>query len=342
MELNYTLNPAERVAHLNSLDLSTLKPNQLEFLANYILHQDKFTPINSPNSPNSSPNRLQPTNHKPPSRLSSLKSSKTISSDSLHPNDLEHQKKEDTTRYIAPPKPINYSHPNLIPFRESIDQLKLKESNTSGAIQWKLKKWRTELQIDAGIAWNTTLCQINSHPPSIPPTPPTLDQVKMGESFHIKHIVENYTKLRQDGSADTQLLLNYFEEIVDTSPLKSWQFDILRLKCEGAKGILIGKYLWESHNKNFTPQSLSNALRIIYRVVADWATQLELEWADRNNPSQWRVCSKCGVKKHRGPYNFHKGRTECKECRVEGRKKKQNEEKEKEKQKQKLKETADE
>jgi hypothetical protein len=251
--------------------------------------------------------------------MESLKASKHISSDAVHPNEIEHSRTHDTTRYIAPPKPINWAAPHMVAFKEAIDALVALEASLDGPEKWKVKKWLTELRVDAGICWHTYLGEIRVSPSPSKPTPPTLDHVDIGDSFVVKHLIELYWKLRQDGTEDTQLFMAYFEQIVDTAPLKAWQYDIVKLRCEGASGISIAREIRERYARNLSPQSLSNSLRAIYRIVADWGRQAEIEWEDRNDPTKWRKCSVCGQRKHNSAYHWHKGRNECKVCRAEKR-----------------------
>jgi len=310
MQLDYTLTTHQRLTLLKNLEsdniLSTLTPSQLEFLTNYLLHQDRHDLVQR-----GAYTVVKRTSHKPTSRLEHLRTTHE-STDTL----LPHQElAAEPTRYTKPKFKPDYSHPAMADFKLAITQLKQLRDTLTGPDQWKAKKWLVETYLDAGIAYAKINPAITF---SVAPTqqaPQPLDQIDLTDAFHIKHIIEYYSLLRQDGGENARWLVDYFEKIVEQTPLTQWQYDLVVMRCEKRNSAAIATFMAEHHQKYFSPQSLSNSMRAIYRLIADYAANHHDEWQYRNNPDHWKTCRKCGTTKINSTYNFHKGRNECKTCR---------------------------
>lgn len=282
--LDYSLPNSERLAHIQSLDLSHPTPYQLELYANYLLGGAKpVTPKPTHVELNQADQQTTPTNPQ-----------------------LNH-----------PRQTIDWNHPIMEPYKLGIDQLKALEqaetTNTKRAYQ--LRKWRLETQLDAGTLWKSYRNQIQITPAQTPITPINLeDHVDLTNSFHVKHVMAHYSRLKQSENQQTQFFMDWVDYVLERAPLSDWQEHLLRRRVDGVNHVTIGVELANMFGKETTPSGMSQVLRTIYRAVAKTALQLEREWEERNNPLAWRTCKVCGERKL-VEFGFYGQERKCKVCR---------------------------
>jgi len=298
-KLDYTIVGTEnRIAYLNQFNLPQLSPKLLELCADYVLHEDSNPNINKESKFN---NQLQ-------SKFTEL-------TEEVTPKQA---------KYTNPKQEIDYAHPSLAAIKEAketlsdkIDRLQSDEPSIETSKQlYLLRKWKLELSLDAGLIWKfvkPTIVAKNTvlqfHQIDIENEMYGLD---WSNPFHIKQVVRWYAKLRQsDQSVDSMW---YFEFLVDNAPLKSWQRHLLIRKLDGADQITIGCELNTLFNKTIKPSYLSQALRPIYRIIADFAEVHRLQIELAKCPNSWQLCQKCKQKKLKHRYYFYNSSKTCKIC----------------------------
>jgi len=303
--LDYTLNLPQRLQLVQQLELNSLSPHQLDFLASYLLWAVESRRAQLPTS----------TGANAPTELGEWMEASNPTHDT-----------NSTTAWAKPRRKLDplVTEPwdeSKALIKQKMEALKaLDSSNDSfdgpsvGSQLKLLRNWSMELSQDA------TLAHFSAHPPTefsctpSPTPPPTLDELDYSDSFHIKHLIEFYSQLKQSSNLNAQYSAMWLEHLIDTCPsLKPWERDLVVLRIDGKKSPAIATYMHLTYGRNLSPQSQSTAMRTIYRSIAEWNSQLQWE---RANPNSKRICTKCGEEKFHNEYYFHVGRAECKACRT--------------------------
>ena len=285
MELDYTLTyDYERLAHIQSINLSKLNSYELEKVTNYILY-GKQPP--------------KPKAHKP------IKPSTTP---------VQH-------RYTTVRQKIDWEHPALSQLKEA-KEIIISNITPSTPIPEaaRYKRWAREISMEARIHLHSYKPPIQISPDPTPHHPIEIDDyIDYTNSFHIKHILLHYSKLRQSTQSYFNIL--YFDKIVDFAykhkKLADWQIHLIKRRIDGIQLITIGRELAQEFNRVLSPSYMSQTMRTIYRAIASAAAQLELQYMDRNKPHRWRTCPSCNQTLHTSRYFWYTKRKNCIQCERE-------------------------
>lgn len=304
LQLDYTLPTAEqRTALLHAQNLSNLNAYQLELCANYILY------------PTSAKEPILPTS-KPLSTREDKKNQELLPNLSAQ----EIIPKKGSNYYTAPKNNINWSHPALLDtanaitaLQAKIDKLKTASDMANKLEQYKLKRWLTELRMEARLRLPEKV--IDVHPTRVEPEPIDLQEAGLNwaNSFHIKHVVRHYSELRQSGTAKWDVL--YFDYLVEQTPLEPWEKHLFIRYIDGIKATVVARELAENFDKFVSPGYTSKVMRTIWRRIAETAEKEQALLNAANDPSQLRKCPRCGEKYPQNNWLFwRKGQRNCKRC----------------------------
>ena len=291
MTLDYSLTtPEERTSYVSTLDLNSLKPLELEICANYILH-----PYGRDLS-NSKPTRM----------------SKNVELNNYVSMGHEIKPSKGSNRNLTPRTAVPWEHPNLTQLATDIETLKADlESESNTYRQYKLRTWIRELRMDARE-------RVPDHTIRFTPTftsTPDLDieeQIDFGNSFHVKQLIAYYTELRQ--SDISKCTIEYLDKIIERAPLESWEKHLLVRYIDKLNAIIIARELATEYNHVVYPGYLSKTMRRIYRLIAEEAMKVEVEWNYRDKPQLWRKCPACGERHPNVEIWWRKGQRKCKQC----------------------------
>lgn len=292
--LDYTLTTTEqRLALLNSLDLTNLNPTTLETYTNYLLH------VAEPSL----------ANHKPLNNANNKKNNKlTDQGQAIKPS-------KGSNRYLYPTKPVPWEHPHLVTLKQDIDNLlqlheKAKQNN---APTYHLHRWITELRMDAKARISNHEIQVA--PNFTHPLPIDLEEAGLDwtNSFHIKQIVKYYSELKQEENTKYDIL--YFEHLVDLAQLPDWKIHILTRYIDGINTIIVAREVAEQYGKILRPGFVSKVMRSIYRAVA-----MEAEKQQLLRNAHKKRCPSCGQSWPDHEYWWRKGQRKCKKCLAQGEK----------------------
>lgn len=266
LQFDYTLPSASQRVQYISDNLSLLSTRQLESAANYMLH---------------------PTPERPKSAFNAALSPKEI-----------------PTEEIPEPQPNLYLRPKLKPLWNAFPLEKAWLEHTKAqldsgllpsATAWAIRNWRLELQLDIGTL-SAFMRNAIPHPSTTPaPAPPIdLEQfVDLSDPFHIKHILMQYSTLRQ--SDTSRPTIEWVEYLIDHTPLKAWQRALLIGRIENIPQATLAIQIAQTHKKILSPSYMSQAMRNIYGKIAAQHT-LEMEkFLDRKlrRDWKWETCSQC-------------------------------------------------
>jgi len=214
--------------------------------------------------------------------------------------------------------PIDWCHPALSTLKyakDEINALMIQYHPTSPHYR-KLKSISIEISQDARPILNSYIRTLPTAPSIFPTNPEIEDHIDWTNSYHIKHILGHYSKLRQ--SDQSFFSIEYFDHLIDNSRLESWQLHLIARRIDGAPQITIGVELAQQFGKIFSPSNIPRIMRRIYRQIARTAAKEQRDFADKNNPSKWKLCKECGEIHH--VEDFYTGKNECKECTKKRRK----------------------
>ena len=280
MNLDYTLTyDYERLDYIKSLNLKLFSATQISYITNYILYGKQPSPTKED-----------------------------------HYLELEQTTIDSTpTRYIAPKPTIPWNHPELQPLHQAREILsQLIDCTTNNQTLAFLKRWRRELSQDATPILNAYLPQIQISPNYNPELPPDIDlYIDYTNSFHIKHILLHYSKLRQSNS---NFEMDYFDYLISRCNFPDWQLYMLIRRIDGANANIIGFELAEKYHKFISTTYMSTIMRSIYKKIAQAAIQHKLEHIHQNDPTQWRICPRCHRNLLNNKYNFNQKKKNCKQC----------------------------
>ncbi len=278
LPLDYSLSQPERVKLVREI-APIAHESQLELLTNYILHGEKSK------------------------KLSQSKKDQPLQS-------ILHSQINAPIRYSNPKQELKNTTPFLPQIEEAREQMLLLSKHHNC---YKAKRAAIELAIDKGLVQSTYTKPHNPNPDFTPDKPIEIDKlVNLTNSFHIAKILQYYSALRQ--STESKLWIEEFDKLIDNTPLQDWQRYLIARRIDGVYHTTIGVELGEKFNKAMSPNSLSNAMRVIYRRIARQAEKEKYIWDNKDNKDAWQICRRCKVRKIR-KYDFFPSKpTICKEC----------------------------
>lgn len=295
--LDYNIeNPEDRVAYVADW-LSTLgddiKDTQLELAANYILHAaDKSLANHAKQNNNDNKKNLELEDHA------------ATFAEEIKP-------KKGSNAYLRPVTPVPWEHPNLKELKKDIEKLEqLEQLEPDSHTKYKLRRWILELRLDA----KARICDhtINVSPSftSLEPIDLEMAGLDWTNAFHIKHLVKHYSELKQ--SENTKFEMEYFDKLVEATPMEGWQKHIFIRYIDGQNSITVAREVAEEYGKILYPGFTSKVMRQIYTKIAEKAIELDVERSMRNEPK--RKCPKCGESYHDHEIWWRKGQRNCKAC----------------------------
>ena len=292
MDLDYSLiTPEDRTRYTHTLPLERYNPMELELCANYILH---------PYGRN----------------LSNTKSArKTPKHVDLHAEGTQgHEIKpsKGSNKTLVPRTPVPWHHPYLRDLARDIEILKQAlDAELDSYRAYKLRSWIRELRMDA--RERIPNYEIHFSPTfTSAPDVEIEDLIDFTNSFHIKHFIQHYGELRQ--SEVSKFSAEYFDMIVERTPLEAWEKHLLIRYIDRENAIVVARELATEFNHIVYPGYLSKTMRRIYRLIADEAKKMEVEWNYRDKPELWRKCPNCGEKHPNMELWWRKGQRQCKTC----------------------------
>lgn len=271
--LDYTLLTAEercQLAH-DLDDNGQLTARNAEAIANYILHC---------------------TEQKTKSAFSASLTQKEVPTEDMQAAELLAQRNSYT-------KPRQKPMWDLFPeewHAAEVLKTKSKDPNTPSDLAYKMRKWRLELLLDIGTISLILRNQLPLHGNSSVAPPIEIENfVDFTNSFHVKQLVAHYSQLAQ--SEHSRAIMEWFDKILENTPLKKWQKHLLIGRIEGTSQPTLGVEIAEKYGKILSPSYMSQTMRAIYSKVADQAkiemqrhTYARQAWA-------WQTCSCCGKKR---------------------------------------------
>lgn len=290
--LDYNLTTVdERLDLLTQLPLESCTPAMLENCANYVLHLADKSLSNA-------------------KALSKVEGKRNLQLNENSDDPTEIKPRKGSNAYLYPVTPIDWNHPNLSSLATQISHLLLASEMAEGKTAYQLKRWVVELRLDAK-------ARLPQHTMSTHPTmgiKPEIDIEMAGldwtNSFHIKHLVRYYSQLRQ--SEHSKWAMEYFEKIVDRTPMPDWQRHLFIRYVDGAHSIVIAREVAEDYGKILYPGYTSKIMRQIYRSIAEEAERMDVERELASKPK--RVCPKCGESFPNHDFWWRKGQRACKQC----------------------------
>lgn len=214
--------------------------------------------------------------------------------------------------------PIDWSHPALSTLKYAKDEINalMHQYPPTSPHYRKLKSIAIEISQDARPILNSYIRTLPAAPSIFPTNPEIEDHIDWTNSYHLKHILGHYSKLRQ--SDQSFFSMEYFDQLIDHSGLESWQLHLISRRIDGAPQITIGVELAQQFGKIFSPSHMTQIMRGIYRQIARTAAKIERDFADKDDLSKWKLCKDCGEIHH--IEDFYTGKNECKECTKKRRK----------------------
>lgn len=292
--LDYSLTtPEERNAYLHNLtDLDDYKPNELELCANYLLHAaDKSL-----------------ANHKANNKSSNSKNLELVDNGE---GEAVIKPRKGSNAILRPNVPVPWEHPNLVDLKKDIEILLAdEEAETDLYRKYKLHRWITELRMDAKARVPDYTIEVNPSWCKIEPIDLEIAGLDWTNSFHVKHLIRHYSELKQ--SETSKFLMEYFDSIIEQTPLLGWERHILIRYIDGTDTIIIAREVMETYDKVLYPGFVSKLMRQIYREIANEAEKLDIERSV--NKKLWRRCPRCGKKHPDHAYWWRIGQRACKEC----------------------------
>lgn len=296
MTLDYTLTTTEeRNSYLHSLDLTNANEHQLEICANYLLHtEDKSLSNANPQS--------------------QRENKKNLELDPSSSTNKEINPRKGGNYYTAPANPVPWEHPAIVELKKGIDQLvELREKETDSTRHYYLGRWITDARLEARVRLPIPQMNVKSSAPS--PAPP-IDLEQSGldwtNSFHLKHVCKHYSKLREDPEAKWDM--EYFDQLVEATPLEPWQKHILIRYIDGQNAIITARELALGFGKMMHPGYTSVAMRSIYTKVARTAEAKHLVEEMNAGRLEPRKCPSCGKIHPDHHFWWQSGQRRCKAC----------------------------
>jgi predicted SprT family Zn-dependent metalloprotease len=124
--------------------------------------------------------------------------------------------------------------------------------------------------------------------------------IEYNNPFHIKHLIAHYSFMRQ--LDEYKPIIEYFDQIVEATPLKLWQKYLLVGRIEGVSQTTLAVQIAQVYGKILSPSYMSQVMRNIYSKIAE---QAEIEYEKFLHMHQswaWETCGTCGCKKHYKEY----------------------------------------
>lgn len=292
--LDYSLTtPEERNAYLHNLaDLDEYTDSQLELCANYLLHAaDKSL-----------------ANHKSNNKASNNKNLELVDNGE---GETTIKPRKGSNAILRPTVPVPWHHPNLIDLKRDIEVLLAAEEVEPDLLRkYRLKRWITELRLDAKARVPDHTIEVTASFSKVEPIDLEMAGLDWTNSFHIKHLVRYYSELKQSDAS--QFTMEYFDSIVEKTPLEPWEKHILIRYIDGMNTIIIAREVKEEFDKILYPGFISKVMRQIYREIAQQAERSDIE---KSTPkSKWRRCPKCGQKHPDHEFWWRTGQRSCKQC----------------------------
>lgn len=292
--LDYSLTtPEERNAYLHNLsDLDEYNDTQLELCANYLLHAaDKSL-----------------ANHKAENKSSNNKNLELVDNGE---GETEIKPRKGSNAILRPTVPVPWEHPNLVDLKKDIETLLLAEENEIDLYRkYKIRRWVTELRLDAKARVPDHTIEVSASFSKIEPIDLEMAGIDWTNSFHVKHLVRHYSELKQ--SESSQFTMEYFDGIVERTPMEPWKKHIFVRYIDGENTIIIAREIKEEFGKILYPGFISTVMRQIYREIAQEAEREDVEKSTKK--STWRRCPKCGKKHPDHEFWWRKGQRACKQC----------------------------
>ena len=290
--LDYNLQtPEERLQLLHQLDLSCASQPMLENCANYLLHAaDKSL-----------------ANHKPQNNLEAKRNLELGAITETEQSAAPPTPRKGSNAYLYPTVPVPWHLPELASLLQDIERIEQAAEQVDRQT-YKLRRWALELRMDAKSRIGSY--EIHTHPTFSHPPEPDIEMagVDWTNPFHIKHIVRYYSELRQ--SEYSKWEMEYFEGLVERTPLLPWQKHLFIRYIDGAHSITVARELGENFDKMVAPGYTSKIMRQIYRLIAQQAEKEDI--VRQNGPV--RKCVRCGKTFPDHSFWWRKGQSACKEC----------------------------
>jgi len=292
--LDYSIDsPEERIKYVETWLTTlgdTIKDAQLELAANYILHAED----------------TKLANH---AKQNKADNNKHFELEENAAEVEEIKPRKGSNAYLRPNAPVPWEHPNLIDLKKDIEKLQELENQAFDSYtKYRIRRWILELRLDAKARVPDHTINVGATFTTTQPIDLEMAGLDWTNPFHVKHLVRFYSELKQ--SDNSKFEMEYFDSLVENTPMEPWQKHILIRYIDGSNSITVAREIAEDFGKILYPGFTSKVMRQIYRKIADEAEKEDVEKSMRHD----RRCPKCGQNYPDHEIWWRKGQRNCKIC----------------------------